>query len=151
MQADYGMPRGEAGLMAWADVERRLADAQNYWVVTVGRDGTPQATPVWGVWLDGRFCFSCGADTVKRRNLRRNPHVAVHLESGDQAVMLRGTAELTGGDDEPRVIAALQRKYGRAMVPDTFAALSGVGFIVRPLSILSWSSFPTDVTRWEPA
>lgn len=150
MQAEYGMPRGKAGLMTWPDVERRLRDAENYWVVTVGRDGTPQATPVWGVWLDDSFFFSCGADTVKARNLARNPRVAVHLESGSQAVMLRGTAQLIGETDEPRVIAALQAKYGKDMVPDTFGALAGVGFTVTPQSILSWSSFPNDATRWEP-
>ena len=34
----------------WDDVERRLTDAQLYWLVTVRADGRPHAVPLCGVW-----------------------------------------------------------------------------------------------------
>jgi hypothetical protein len=74
LQADYGMPRGRTGMMAWGDVERALVAARNYWVVTTGRRGMPQATPVWAVWLDDRLWFSCGRETLKARNIAHQPH-----------------------------------------------------------------------------
>jgi len=144
------MPVTETGTMAWSDVERSLVGAQNYWVVTTGPDGMPQPTPVWAVWLDDRLWFSCGSETVKARNIARQPRVAVHLESGDQPVVVRGIAEPITTRDEPRIIAAMRAKYGPAAVPDSFAALAGLGFCVRPISVLSWSEFPSDVTHWDP-
>ena len=61
----------------WEDVERRLTDAQLYWLVTVRTDGRPHAVPLCGVWHDGAFAFCTGADEQKLRNLAANPHVAV--------------------------------------------------------------------------
>ena len=41
---------GDANATApgWDDVERRLADAQLYWLVTVRADGRPHAVPLCG-------------------------------------------------------------------------------------------------------
>jgi PPOX class probable F420-dependent enzyme len=144
------MPRMARGMMPWADVKRALTDAQNYWVVTTGADGTPQPTPVWAVWLDDCLWFSCGRETVKARNIAARPQVAIHLESGDHPVVVRGTAEPISDEDESRIIAAMQAKYGADSVPDSFDALAGLGFCVRPVGILSWSAFPRDVTHWDP-
>ena len=44
----------------WADVERRLTDAQLYWLVTVRADGRPHAVPLCGAWHDGAFAFCTG-------------------------------------------------------------------------------------------
>ena len=41
----------------WAAVAARLAEARNYWIVTVRADDRPHAAPVWGVWLDGTVWF----------------------------------------------------------------------------------------------
>jgi nitroimidazol reductase NimA-like FMN-containing flavoprotein (pyridoxamine 5'-phosphate oxidase superfamily) len=61
----------------WDDVERRLADAQLYWMVTVRADGRPHAVPLCGVWHDGAFAFVTGEREQKMRNLEANQHVAV--------------------------------------------------------------------------
>jgi PPOX class probable F420-dependent enzyme len=150
MQAEYGMPTSALGTMTWQDVESRLADARTYWIITVGSDGFPQATPVWAAWLDDRLWFSCGRETVKARNLARNPRVLAHLESGDEVVVVRGTTRLVTADEEPRIIAAMRGKYGDEATPNSFADLAGQGICIEPRSILSWSEFPTDATHWEP-
>jgi hypothetical protein len=50
--------------------------------------------------------------TVKARNLAADPRVAVHLESGEEVVILRATAEDLGAPGgEPEVVAALSAKY----------------------------------------
>jgi nitroimidazol reductase NimA-like FMN-containing flavoprotein (pyridoxamine 5'-phosphate oxidase superfamily) len=61
----------------WADIERRLADAGLYWIVTVRTDGRPHAVPLVGVWHDGAFAFCTGTEEQKMRNLEANRHVAV--------------------------------------------------------------------------
>ncbi|MBW8766979.1 MAG: hypothetical protein JF630_12380, partial [Geodermatophilales bacterium] len=53
----YGiLPADEgSGLIPWAEVERRLAIAHDYWLATVALDGRPHVMPLWGVWLGGRL------------------------------------------------------------------------------------------------
>lgn len=71
----YGDP--SAAAPAWEDVERRLAEAALYWVVTVRADGRPHAVPLCGVWHDGAFWFCTGDGEQKMRNLEHDPHVVV--------------------------------------------------------------------------
>jgi general stress protein 26 len=61
----------------WDEVERRLTEAQLYWLATVRRDGRPHAVPVCGVWRDGAFFFTTGDAEQKMRNLEHDPHVVV--------------------------------------------------------------------------
>jgi PPOX class probable F420-dependent enzyme len=52
-------------------------------VATVMEDGHPHVMPVWFV-LDGEeIVFTTGAETVKGRNLRRNPRVALVVEDDE--------------------------------------------------------------------
>ncbi len=55
-------------------------------MATVGSDGRPDVVPVHPAWLDGTLWIMTGADSVKVRNIRDNPAVALHWqvdESGD--------------------------------------------------------------------
>ena len=61
----------------WDDVDRRLGEAQLYWLITVRRDGRPHAVPLCGVWSDGAFHFCTGEREQKMRNLEANTQVAV--------------------------------------------------------------------------
>jgi general stress protein 26 len=61
----------------WSDIDRRLTNAQLYWIVTVRADGRPHAVPLCGVWRDGAFFFCTGDAEQKMRNLEHDPHVVV--------------------------------------------------------------------------
>lgn len=77
-------------------------------VGTVMPDGTPHVMPVWFV-LDGeQIVFTTGADTVKGRNLRRDPRVALVVDDEEPPyafVHLRGTAAISGDPGELRHFA----------------------------------------------
>ena len=90
---DYGISADADGLLPWQHVSEQMAAARNYWIGTVRPDGRPHATPVWGVWVDETFYFGMGPRSVKARNLAANPALVVHLESGDDVVVLEGVAE----------------------------------------------------------
>jgi hypothetical protein len=62
---EYGADPGSspANEVAWEDVERRLTDELNYWLVTARPDGRPHAIVIWGVWADG----SSGLPPVRKR------------------------------------------------------------------------------------
>jgi PPOX class probable F420-dependent enzyme len=72
-------------------------------VATTMRDGQPHVMPVWFV-LDGEeIVFNTGANSVKGRNLRRDPRIALVVDD-DVApyafVHIRGHAEISEDMDE---------------------------------------------------
>ncbi len=146
---DYGVGPESDGLLEWAWVEEQLTGARNYWLATTRPDGRPHAAPVWGVWLDGRLYFGTGRASVKGRNLAAQPAIAVHLESGDDAVMLEGRAtEVTDPEERARVSARYHEKYG--MAPDGPEGSDSPLFAVSPRVACAWheQDYPRTVTRW---
>lgn len=116
-------------------------------VATTREDGRPHVAPVWFV-LDGDdLVFMTGAGTVKGRNLRRDPRVAVTVDLEDLPyafVLVQGTAGLDGDLEAmlPLSIAIARRyvgddlaeRYGRRNAVDgellvrvPLAGLTGVG------------------------
>ncbi len=77
--------------LPWSWASQRLTRARNYWIATTLPDGRPHSRPVWGVWLDDTLYFSTGSRIGA--NLTRSPEITVHLESGDEVVIIEGVAE----------------------------------------------------------
>jgi F420H(2)-dependent biliverdin reductase len=91
-------------------VERRLQTEQNLWLATVRPNGTPHLAPIWFVWVAGKIYLCTGADSVKVRNLRQNPHVSIALEDGSQPIVIEGRAQPIGRPTAA-VLDAFRRKY----------------------------------------
>lgn len=97
------------------DDERRryLAEAPTVILVTIGRDGYPHAVPMWFVVDDdGSVLMTTYGRSQKVVNARRNPRVALLVESGTRyedlkGVLLRGDAEVIA--DEGRCVDVLTR------------------------------------------
>lgn len=139
----YGVPENTEGLLPWSHVEQRLTDAANYWVATASRAGRPHAVPVWAVWVDDQLIFSVGPRSV--RNLAANPAVSIHLESGNDVVIIEGDAHPVHQPDPAfsnRVIDAYAAKY------DYHAETIDGMWALRPTTAYAWTSFPADATRW---
>ena len=148
MPHGYGIAKGSKDQMAWSDVERQLAKAKNYWVGTTRPDGRPHAMPVWGLWLDGVFYFSSEGGSRKARNIAANPQVVVHLESGDDVVIIEGTAErIADRALFAKVDAAYKKKFGMGLggIPGDVGV-----FAVRPKVVFAWRErdFPKSATKW---
>ncbi len=145
------------GLVPWAEVVRRLTEAKNYWLGTVRPNGHPHVVPKWGVWVGERFYFDGSPETRHARNLTQNPHVTVHLESGDEAVILEGVGRALlkpAPELAAQVAAAYGVKYaalGYAPEPTQWDA--GGLFEVQPRVVLAWTKFTDDPTKFviEPA
>src|SRR5262245_58941979 len=105
----YGIENKEAGMMEWARLSRRMSRAHNYWIITTRADGNAHAAPVWVIWMQEVFYFSTGAKSVKGRNLARNPSLVVHLEGGDDAVILEGIAKRV---TDRSTLLQINRVYG---------------------------------------
>ncbi len=152
----YGIPETDEGLLPWSHVHERLEKARNYWICTASTEGRPHAIPIWGAWTDGRVFFEGGGHTRWARNLAANAAVAVHLESGDDVVILEGVAEQIFKPDRAlfeRIDAQYASKYdykpsNNLKSPDEQPFPEGGLWAVRPRLVLAWTKFPTDMTRF---
>jgi len=143
----YPFPDDPEKWLPWSRTVERLEQARNYWLVTASEAGRPHATPVWGVWIDDVLYFDGAPTTRWARNLAANPQLTVHLESGDDVVIIEGTPEdvVTDADVAERILKAWAVKYGQ-FAPEP--ASSGL-FRIRPRSARAWSQADlTDGTRW---
>jgi pyridoxamine 5'-phosphate oxidase-like protein len=140
--------------LPWSQVGQWLTTARNYWVCTTRPDGRPHAKPVWGIWLEGHFLFSTHPETVTAQNLRTNPALVVHLESGEHVTIVEGTALRL---DDPALLArfgeAYQTKYDWPLSPKDLDPRNpdAAFYAVRPRSALSWGTaneIGETITRW---
>jgi PPOX class probable F420-dependent enzyme len=146
MPRGYGVPTDASGgeLLPWSWAEEQLTQARNYWICTTRRDGRPHAVPVWGIWFDGAVWFGTSPDSLKARNLARDPRLVVHLESGDDVVILEGRVELSRDADAlKRYAEAYEQKYSHR--PSEAGA-----YVLRPSVAQTWTEqdFARNATRW---
>jgi PPOX class probable F420-dependent enzyme len=148
MPKTYGIAGRRAAMLPWSWARRRLAAAHNYWIATTRPDGRPHAMPIWGVWLDETLLFSTARRSRKARNLARRPRAVVHLESGDQTVILEGRVrEVTDRALLGRYANAYDAKYRFRPEPGdrtnvTYALAARVAFAWRE------RDFPKSATRF---
>jgi PPOX class probable F420-dependent enzyme len=112
-----------------ARVERRLAEELIIWLVTQGKDGTPQPSPVWFLREGDTLLIYSRPDTPKLRSIARAPRVALHFDSdghGGDIIVFTGSAAADPEAPSSDALPAYQAKYGAGitgigMTPESFA------------------------------
>ncbi len=105
--------------------------------------------PVWGVWLSDGFYFSTDRRSQTGRNLARGSLLAVHLESGDDVVIVEGRAfGVAERESLHRFADAYEAKY--AFRPEVEPSESSVVFRLEAGKAFAWleRDFPRTATRW---
>ncbi len=145
MPDSYGVGDPQYGFepIRWSWVVERMTEARNYWVATTRGDGSPHVSPVWGVWRDDSFHFFTDTDSLKARSIRRDPRAVVHLESGDEVVIMEGALEPVSAT--PDLVSAYESKYGISLGDEP----EGL-YRLELAKALAWleSDFPKTATRW---
>jgi hypothetical protein len=102
--------------------------------------------PVWGVYVDNGVVFSTDPTTLKAKNMKRNPNIIVHLESGDELVVLEGKVEKI--KLSKRIDEAYNAKYKMRL--SSFPGPAAI-YSLKPKVVLAWreKDFPVSATRWE--
>lgn len=99
--------------------EAYLTTAPTIILITVGRDGYPHAVPMWFLVDDaGLVYMTTYGRSQKVINIRRNPRVALLVESGVRyeelkGVLVRGQAEVL--EDEARCLQVLKGIHTKHM------------------------------------
>jgi PPOX class probable F420-dependent enzyme len=105
-------------MVAFSDAARQLLDsAAVATVVTIDPDGTPQVSAAWVGIEDGEIVIGTLDDQRKLRNLRRDPRIALALQSDRinqwglrEYMVIKGTARITEGG-APELLQRLARTY----------------------------------------
>jgi len=140
--------------VSWPEVAARLGAARSYWLCTTMPSGAPHAAPVWGVVMNHTLYLYSERRTVKARNLAADPRVVLHLESAEDVVIVRGTAEDLGTPAQvPEVVMALSAKYtgegDRQYLPDGDPDFDIV-YAINPQSATMWhlADYEGSQRRW---
>jgi hypothetical protein len=149
----FGAPAPPGDLLPWSWAEHRLVTAQNYWIATTRPTGRPHCRPLWGVWLPDGFWFTTGSLAV--HNLPFNDEITVHLEDGQEVVIVEGTAQ---PETDPPSLQAMCDAYGpkydyaiTAATDGTVQDSSGLGGPaqhVTPRVVFGWDQHMSSPTRW---
>lgn len=143
----YGL-KPRKNYLPWSHAEERLKRSRNYWICTTCPDGRPHSMPVWGFWAEGALYFGTGRATRKGKNLAHNNAISVHLESGDDVVIMEGSAAEVSDE---ATLAMLDQAYrAKYKMPLLIVPESAV-YRVSPRIAWAWTekNFPNDATRWE--
>lgn len=121
----------------WSRIEARLGEGltqapdtggpnrHTCWLATINPDGSPHATGVGALWLDGCLFFETGKATRKARNLARDPRCTLSVATHTFDLVVEGTAdEVT----DPTIVADMASRWAAegwpCRVDDTGRALT---------------------------
>jgi len=98
--------------MSRAKWERFLAERRVAVLATLGPDGEPVLTPIWYLYRDGLLYMRTGRESVKARNVSRDPRVTVCVQDERppyRSVSVHGRASIEATEDG--LSAAISRRY----------------------------------------
>jgi PPOX class probable F420-dependent enzyme len=135
-----------------AEQKEYIASARTLTLCTHGQRGYPHAVAMWfAADEDGTVWMTTYRKSQKAVNVRRNPKVALHIESGHtydtlKGVLIRGDAEVV--DDEDAVYHTIRRVHEKmsGAFPDgagveeamRWQARKRVALKVTPRRVSSW-------------
>ena len=127
-----------------------IGEQKSIQIATINKDGSPHLTTLWFAILDGKIVLETFTKSQKVVNLKRDPRIAVLVESGEAYDELRGVsinakAELVTDPDRMHALAlevmvrnqpGLTRDQLDGVAKRMAAKRTGV--IVRPEKVVTW-------------
>jgi len=138
--------------VTWDWVTAQLTGSKNYWLCSVRPNTHPHVVPRWGVFVDNKFYYDGSPETRHARNIVENPNVSLHLESGDQAIILEGTSQ-PAGKPEPELAKRLAEEFRRKYTqhgysPEPNQWDEGGLYMFTPRQCLAWTVFFENPTKF---
>ena len=146
-----GLNQRRSVVMSDDEVRAHLERNRTATMATLGRSGVPHLVAMWYGIFDGHVVFETKSKSQKAVNLRRNPTIAVLVESGDtyaqlQGVAIEGVAMIIDDDTDDEYWRAAISVYERNTGPYSPRSLGAVQammnkrIVVRvvPQRIRSW-------------
>ena len=138
--------------VTWEHVEKRMRESLNYWMCSVRPNGRPHVVPRWGAYLDGKFYYDGSPETRHARNIVENPYVTLHLESGNDVIIMDGTSQPAGKpapEFAQRLSDALSAKYkSEGYTPKPNQWDEGGLYVFTPRQCIAWTVFFENPTKF---
>jgi len=138
--------------VTWGWVAEQLTESKNYWLSSVRPNHRPHVVPRWGVFMDNKFYYDGSPETRHAQNIIANPNVSLHLESGDQAIILEGVSKPSGKPEREfanRLAAEYRRKYTQhGYSPEPTQWDEGGLYVFTPRQCLAWTVFFENPTKF---
>jgi PPOX class probable F420-dependent enzyme len=135
-----------------SDEEQRrfLAGRHVAVLVTVGEDGAPVPSPIWYLYRDGAFHFRTADDSIKAKNIRRDPRVSICVQDERppyRAITAYGRAMIVPAaewlaDELPRHYLGFVGAIGYKQAAQAIEQGPEVTLVVRPDRITSFDFAP---------
>ena len=138
--------------VSWDQVVRKLTDAVNYWICSVRPNGHPHAVPKWAVFVEGKIYYDGSLETRHAKNISKNPHVSLHLESGSDVVIVEGLAQEIQNPERglaEKIANSYSCKYselGYSPQPDQWD--DGGLYEMRINKVIVWTCLQDDPTKF---
>jgi PPOX class probable F420-dependent enzyme len=108
-------------------------------LATLMPDGSPQVTPVWFQYKDGKFIVNTARGRIKDRNMSKDPRVALDIVDPDNPYMhlsVRGKVVRKTEQGADESIDALAKKYlGKDTYPNRRPGEVRVIYEIEPVSV----------------
>lgn len=136
---DWHVPNDPKVWITWGHVNDKLAGEKVYWISTASLQGRPHAAPVWGIWKANSFFFETAPNSTKGRNLLKNQSIVVHVQDGNDTVILEGSARR---EKRAERLNQLRKDYTKKYqyTPDWSNQLNQIIFAVEPRIIHAWKA-----------
>ena len=136
----------------WEEVEKRLTESKNYWMCSVRPNGHPHVVPRWAVYLDDKIYYDGSPETRHARNLVENPNISIHLESGQEAIILDGTC-FAASKPDPKLAQRIAKAYRVKYKADGYAPKAdqwddGGLYVFTPRQCIAWTVFFENPTKF---
>ena len=157
-QLPKGYADNPASFVTWEWVVDQLTRAENYWLSSVrppssgAQGGRPHVVPRWGAFTEGKLFYDGSPETRHARNIMKNPHVTLHLESGYNVVILEGESKPAGKPDSAlanTLAEIMSKKYAsQGYTPAPTQWDEGGLYVFTPRQCIAWSSFYENPTKF---
>jgi nitroimidazol reductase NimA-like FMN-containing flavoprotein (pyridoxamine 5'-phosphate oxidase superfamily) len=137
--------------LTWDRVTTQLTESKHYWICSVRPTGHPHVVPRWCVYVDGKIYYDGSPETRHAINIRSNPYVTVHLESGTEVIILEGTcrmAEKPSPELGKKLSQAYQKYKDVGYMPGPNSWDEGGLFVFTPRQCIAWSNFTENPTKF---
>ncbi|MBI3303224.1 MAG: PPOX class F420-dependent oxidoreductase [Deltaproteobacteria bacterium] len=129
-----------------------LSERRNATIATLNTKGDPQLTPVIFYWDGTTFYFTITKETVKYRNLKRDPRVSVIVDDvlDHHSVIAEGKARIQEQDVWDMTRKIVFKYYGQEEGEPYLEQMkkqNRVLIVLKPKKLQTWGPVPREVAR----
>jgi len=128
-------------------IEDFLSERRNAMIATINKDGTPQLTPVIYYWDGSTFYISVTQETVKYKNIKRDPRVSVVVDDvlNHHCVIAKGKATIQEDNIWETTSKIIYKYYGKEEGEPYLEQLKKqkrVLIVLKPTKMQAWGPVP---------